>query len=267
LLLDVGDLLDLRVFDTPELSEKVRVNDRGEIALLVGGAVNVKGLTAEQAQGAVEERFRQQNVLREPHVTVFVLEYATQGITVGGEVKSPGVYPWAAKRTLQDFISLAGGVTSEASRTVTVNRRSGEQVITFRLGNASQNSEHDVTIQPGDRIHVGRAGLVYVIGDVGRPGGYPIDNKETITVIQALSLAQGMNKTAKLNAKLIRSAPGGRTATDLPLKKILANQVADPKLQDGDVLYVPVSAGKQFADKGVSAILQSAVGLSIWGWQ
>jgi len=265
LLLDEGDLLDVRVFDTPELSDKFRVDDHGEIILPVGGAVRVQGLTAEQAQTAIAQRFRQGSILRDPHVDVFVLEYATQGVTVAGEVRAPGVYTWVAKHTVLDFISVAGGVTPAASKTVTVSRKDREQVITFQLNNSAQGNGGDIDVQPGDRILVTRAGVVYVVGDVGRPGGYLIENKDTVTVLQALALAQGMNKTAKYDAKLIRNSPSGRTESDLPLKRILANQVTDPKLQDGDILFVPVSGSKQWADKSVTSILQMAVGVVIYG--
>lgn len=268
LTLDVGDLLDVRVFDTPELSEKLRVDDLGQITLPVAGPIKVQGLTVEQAQTAIEQDFRAKHVLRDPHVDVLVLEFATQGVTIGGEVKSPGTYPWVARRTVQDFISTAGGLTASASRTATVTRKNREQIMTFQLRSAGQQSDGaDMEVQPGDHIRVARAGLVYVVGDVGRPGGYLIENNETLTALQALALAQGMNKTAKYDAKLIRSTAAGRVESDLPLKKILANRASDPKLQDGDILFVPVSGSKQFADRGVSAILQSAVGLSIWGWQ
>jgi len=265
LTLDSGDLLNVAVFDTPELSAKLRVDNLGEIVLPVGGAVSVRGLTAEQAQSAIEERLRRKNILRDPHVEVLVLEYATQGVTVGGEVKTPGVYPWVAKHTVLDFISIAGGLTPAASKTVTISRKDREQVITFQLSPAAQEHEGDLEVRPGDRIFVTRAGIVYVVGDVGRPGGYLIENKDTVTVLQALALAQGMNKTAKYDAKLIRNSPSGRTESDLPLKRILANQVIDPKLQDGDILFVPVSASKEWAEKGVTSILQMAVGVVIYG--
>ena len=208
----------------------------------VGGSVKVQGLTAEQAQTAIEERLRQTNILHEPHVEVFVLEYATQGVTVAGEVKLPGVYPWSGKRTVLDFVSLAGGVTPAASKTFTLtHKRPAALVVTAAL---SDTAAPTADVEPGDLIVVTRAGIVYVVGDVGKPGGYLIENKETITVLQALALAQGMNKTAKYDAKLIRNTPAGRTEAALPLKKILANQVTDPRLQDGDILFVPVSGGK-----------------------
>ena len=265
LKLDTGDLVDVRVFDTPELSARLRVDNLGEIVLPIGGAVEVKGLTAEQAEGAIEARLRQQNILRAPHVEVFVLEYATQGVTVTGEVKTPGVYPWLARHTVLDFISVAGGLTPSASKTVTVSRKDREQVMTFQLSPTPGGNGGDIVVQPGDRIVVAHAGVVYVVGDVGRPGGYLIENKDTVTVLQALALAQGMNKTAKYDARLIRNAPSGRVESDLPLKRILANQAPDPKLEDGDILFVPVSGGKEWADRGVTSILQMAVGVVIYG--
>ncbi len=264
LLLDVGDVLEIRVFDTPELSGKFRIDIRGDITLPVGGAVAVKGLTAEQVQAAIEQRFRQREILRDPHVEVFVLEYATQRVTVMGEVKMPGVYPIGAKRGVLDFISIAGGPTPAASKTALLTHRNSlAQAIPVDLSGSLQNPQPQV--ESGDRIVVTRAGIVYVVGDVGRPGGYLIENRNTLTVLRALALAQGLNKTAKLNAKLIRNTPGGRTETDLPLKKIFANQATDPALQDEDILFVPVSGAKQWTEKGLTSALQMAVGVVIYG--
>ena len=109
--------------------------------------------------------------MRDPHVEVFVLEYATRGVTLAGEVKTPGVYPWVAKHTVLDFISIAGGLTPAASKTVTISRKDREQVITFQLSNSAQeNGGGDPEVRPGDRIFVTRAGVVYVVeignGDV-----------------------------------------------------------------------------------------------------
>src|SRR5216683_5554297 len=91
LRISAGDLLDLNVFDTPELSTKLRVDEHGKISLPLAGVLSVSGMTAEQAGLAIEARLRQTDVLKDPHVAVTVLEYATQGVTVVGEVKNPGV--------------------------------------------------------------------------------------------------------------------------------------------------------------------------------
>ena len=139
-------------------------------------------------------------------------------------------------------------------------------MVTVNLAGAHGDElENDVEVQPGDRIVVLRAGVVYVIGDVGKPGGYLIEGKDTVTVLQALALAQGMNRTAKSNGSLIRNTPNGRTETQLALNKILANHAPDLKLQDGDIVYVPVSGAKEWTNKGVTATLQMAVGMVIYG--
>lgn len=265
--LDAGDLLEITTFDTPELSGKFRVDSRGEVTMPIGGAVPVAGLTAEQAGIAVERFLRDRDILKNPHVTVLVLEYATQGVSVLGEVKTPGIYPLEGKHGALDYISMAGGLTPNASKQVDITHRAPPwETLTVNLAGAQGGAlTNDVEIQPGDRIVVLRAGVVYVIGDVGKPGGYMMDGANSVTVVQALALAQGLNRTAKSNGMLIHNSPSGRTQTQLALNKILANQSPDPKLEDGDIVYVPVSGAKDWTNKGVSAALQMAVGMVIYG--
>lgn len=265
--LDAGDLLEISTFDTPELSGKFRVDSRGEVTMPIGGAMPIAGLTAEQAGIAVERFLRDRDILKNPHVTVLVLEYATQGVNVLGEVKTPGIYPLEGKHGALDYISMAGGLTPNASKQVDITHRAPPwETVTVNLAGGNGGAlTNDIEIQPGDRIVVLRAGVVYVIGDVGKPGGYMMDGANSVTVVQALALAQGLNRTAKANGMLIRNSPGGRTQTQLALNKILANQSPDPKLEDGDIVYVPVSGAKDWTNKGVSAALQMAVGMVIYG--
>jgi polysaccharide export outer membrane protein len=267
LRLDAGDLLAITTFDTPELSGKFRVDSRGEVSLPLGGAVRVQGLTAEQVAVAMERFFRDRDILKNPHVTVLVLEYATQGVNVMGEVKQPGIYPLTGKHGVLDIISMAGGLTAYASNSVSITHGAPVwDTVTVNLASAHGNGmENDVEVQPGDRIVVLRAGVVYVIGDVGKPGGFVIEGKDNVTVLQALAMAQGMNRTAKSNGYLIQNTASGRTQTQLALNKILVNQAPDPKLQDGDILFVPLSGAKDWTNKGVSAALQMAVGMVIYG--
>lgn len=169
-VLDAGDLIDVQVFDTPELSGKLRVNGSGAITLPVGGGVVVRGRTADQARVAIEQRFREQNVLRNPHVEVYLIESASQNVTVGGEVRSPGVYPLHGRRTVLDFVSLAGGVNSQASDTVTLlHEHLPAETVNLGL-QRSASPPSQIAVQPGDKIVVERSGIVYVVGDVGRPG-------------------------------------------------------------------------------------------------
>ena len=122
----------------------------------------------------------------------------------------------------------------------------------------------NIDVRPGDTIVVSRAGIVYVLGDVGKPGGFLIENSDRLTVLQAVALAQGTNKTASLNrAKLIRKSDAGRTEMDVLLKKILADKHADQLLADGDILFVP-SSGPKNALRDVESILPSAASAAIY---
>ena len=264
--IDDGDLLEITTFDTPELSGKFRVDGRGYLRLPVGGSVPVQGFTAEQAATAIERSLRDRDVLKHPHVTVLVLEYATQGISVLGEVKTPGIYPLEGQHGVLDFISMAGGLTQAASKVVNITHKAPPwDTVTVNLAGAHGGSlENDVAVQPGDRVVALRAGVVYVIGDVGKPGGYMVDGNG-VTVVQALALAQGMNRTAKSNGMLIRKTASGNQQTELALNKILASKAPDPKLEDGDIVYVPLSGAKDWTNKGVSAAIQMAVGMVIYG--
>ena len=266
LQISAGDLLDLNVFDTPELSTKLRVDENGNVSMPLAGGLPVSGMTAEQARLAIEARLRETDILKDPHVSVTVLEYATQGVTVAGEVRNPGIYPLLGAHGLLDLISAAGGATPNAGKAVTVTHRSdpGHPVVTEVDSKPGSTAGFSVDVRPGDTIMVSHAGIVYVMGDVSKPGGFLIENNDRLTVMQAIALAQGTNKTASLNhAKLIRKADTGRQELPVPLKKILADKAPDLLLADGDILFVPSSAARN-ALVSMGSILPSVAGAAIY---
>jgi polysaccharide export outer membrane protein len=106
---------------------------------------------------------------------------------------------------------------------------------------------------------------VYVLGDVGKPGGYTLDERNSMSVLQGLALAQGLNRTAKQQVSLIHSTSTGPQQESLDLKKILNNRNPDPPLRDGDIVYVPINGAKDWASRGINSILQMAVGVVIYG--
>src|SRR5450432_4151881 len=156
LQISAGDLLDLNVFDTPELSTKLRVDENGNVSLPLAGGLPVSGMTAEQARLAIEARLRETDILKDPHVSVTVLEYATQGITVAGEVRNPGIYPLLGAHGLVDLISAAGGVTPNAGNAVTVTHRSdpGYPVVTNVFSKPGSTAGFSVDVRPGVTIKV-----------------------------------------------------------------------------------------------------------------
>lgn len=261
-----GDLIEITVFDTPELSQKTRVDNHGHIELIVGGSLWVAGLTPTEAALAMEARLRDAKVLRDPHVTVNVLESATQTVTVLGEVKNPGSYPIWGQQRISQIIAAAGGLTSNASHTAALTHKGSSEAAVIQLdGTLNNHSGGDTVLLPGDRIVVSRAGVVYVLGDVGKPGGFVLDDRAPITVLQGLALAQGINRTALLHGSLIHQTAQGPQQEALDFKKILANQTVDPTLHDGDIVYVPLNAVKDWANRGLNSIIQMAVGVVIYG--
>ena len=257
ILIGPGDLLNVVVFETPELSASVRVGQNGEADLPVLGAVHLAGMNTQQASAALESAFRASGLLLNPHVSISESEFASQGATVLGEVRTPGVYPTLGSRRLLDMLSLAGGVSSTAGRLVSIVHRGDREhpeQIALQPTPASIHAQINPVIQPGDTVVVAKAGVIYIIGDVLRPGGILVDNNERLSIIEALSLAGGMNKTAALSqTKLVRKLPAGREQVDLDIKHILLGKQADVLVSDGDILYVPSSIGKTFLYRGVEA--------------
>src|SRR3974390_2574764 len=203
--LGVGDLLDITVYNVPELASKVRVSNSGDVYLPLIDYVHVEGLTQEEAQSLIEKRLSDGGFVRSPHVTIFVDEASSQGVTVLGEVSKPGIYPNVADHKLYEIISEAGGFSAAASRKIAVIRKSQPDPIRIELPrNLADDLSGNIDIQPGDTITVPKAPIIYVVGDVGRPSGLLVDNGQ-LTVLQALALAGGTNRTAKLgSARIIR---------------------------------------------------------------
>jgi polysaccharide export outer membrane protein len=263
-----GDLLDIEVFDTPELSTHVRVTQDGFANLPVIGRIELSGLKADQAARVIEDEFQHRNLLLEPHVTVFITEYASQGATVSGEVRQPGIYPTLGKRRLLDMLAIAGGLSATAGKTVSIiHREDPEHPQNIALqGRPDQlGAQLNPEIFPGDTIVVAKAGVVYIVGDVAKAGGFLVDNNEPLSTAQALSLAGGPNRTASLSrTRLIRKVAGGRQEYVLDLAKLLKGEQADLPLRDGDIIWVPSSQLKTFGYRGIEAAIAITTGLVIY---
>jgi len=266
LMIGAGDLLEVSLYGMPDFKTDVRVSSGGEISLPMLGTVSVRGLSVEQGATLIERNLSEKGIFNDPHITVFVKEYATQGISVLGEVQKPGIYPLLGERNLYDAISSAGGTTPKAGRFVMVTRRNDPQhPLQVPLLSGADSMKNNVTVEPGDTIVVSKAGVVYVVGDVHQPGGFVMENGNDITVLKAIALAQGTNPNAKLDgARVIRKTAEGPQDVPLSLKKIMAAQAPDIQLQADDVVFVPGSAAKSATKRGVEAILQMATGIAIW---
>ncbi|MFZ0319169.1 MAG: polysaccharide biosynthesis/export family protein [Candidatus Sulfotelmatobacter sp.] len=265
LRLGPGDLIEVAVYNVPELATKARIGNNGDVYLPLIDYVHVGGLTTEEAQTLIEKRLEDGGFVRGAHVTIFMDESASQGVTILGEVVKPGIYPVLGDRKLYDLISAAGGFSAVAGRKVSIIRQHDPaSPITVNLPrNLADDLQDNVDIVPGDTISVPRAPIIYVVGDVGRPAGLLVDNG-SLTVLQALALAGGPNHTAKLGAvRIIRKGPVGMTETRVPLKKMLEAKAPDMNLQADDILFVPLSGVRMAAQEAMQTGISAATGIAV----
>jgi polysaccharide export outer membrane protein len=262
-----GDLVEVSVYGVPELATKARVSNDGDLYLPLIDYVHVAGLSLEEAQQVIEKRLDDGGFVRNPHVAIFVDDYSSQGVTLLGEVGRPGIYPIIGERHLFDLFSAAGGLNERASRTVSLTRRSDPDKprIIHLARNMTDAPETNVEVRPGDTIEVQRAPIVYVVGDVGRPSGLLVDNG-SLSVMQAVALAGGPNRTAALNkTRIIRKSdgPNGMTEMTVPLKQMLRAKAPDIPLEANDILFIPVSGSKIAAQRGIetAVALTTTVGI------
>jgi polysaccharide export outer membrane protein len=272
-----GDLLDITVFDVPELVLKVRVDVSGCISLALIGDVKLAGMTVGNAQRLIARELVARQLVKDPQVSIFIEEFATQGITVYGEVNAPGIYPLMGPHHLYDAISAAGGLTLKAGRTVTV-LHAGEtqppEVIALANVNASENPaergpEHgnghgndqgNVPVYPGDTVVVAKAGMVYVLGEVNKPGAFLMEDNTSISVLKATALAGGTTRLASLKGSMIlRKSLAGTAQTRIPLDKIYRGKAADLQLHAEDIVFIPLSNVKNYGAMGLQGAIQAAV--------
>jgi polysaccharide export outer membrane protein len=260
LLISPGDSVHITVLDNPDLDQRARVTDAGEIPVQGIGNVKVAHMSPGDAASAIHDRFVSAHFLNHPQVSVVVEQYATQNVTVIGEVRQPGAYPLSTPRPILDVIALGGGLNEFADRNILVERH-GDQTnpIPYLVSNdAGQAIREQVLVSPGDTVVVPKAGIVYVLGDVNRPGGYTMtDNQSKISLLEALSIAGGAAKTAKLgHARLIRKSD--HSDMEISLGEIEKGKQPDIALLPGDILYVPFSFAKNLVIASSSGIVGAA---------
>jgi polysaccharide export outer membrane protein len=306
------DVLNINVFEAPELNREVRVSASGEISLPLLGSVRAAGLTPRDLEFVLQELLHR-TYMKDPHVSVFVREMQSHPVSVMGAVRRPGVFQIRGSKTLLEVLSLAEGLADDAGDTVIIlrgaalsqeadpstdlsavtdqpspgtqnageakavtsgvnaNQSASESALQVNLKDLleSADSRSNPLVRPGDIVKVTRAGVVYVIGEVRRPGGFALKSNEKISVLQALALSEGLTRTAaKGEARIIRTDQhsGERKETPIDLGKVLAGKAPDPLLEPKDIVFVPNSAAKSTLGRGVEVAAQTLTGLLIFHW-
>lgn len=261
-----GDLLQVNIYDEPELAQTVRVDDRGGADLLLLGNLHLSGLSTTEASNLMEKLLKERDFLLNPSVSVMIAEYQTQEVSVLGEVKKPGTYQVLGARNLLDVLSMAGGVTPYAANKVTIKRRSGEQQVvkTNLVNDPDQMLASEVQLEPGDTIIVPRGGIVYVLGEVQRPGAFVMQDDGSMSMAQAIAMAAGFSQeAAQSKARVVRKAAGGFKEQEINLKRILEGKDPDPGLQAEDIVYVPNSILKGILVRA-PMLMQSAASAAVY---
>ena len=263
-----GDFLDIAEYHTPEFHSTVRVSAEGTITLPLIGEVKLAGKDEQAAARAIEAALLAKGMLLHPLVSVLVTAYVGQDVSVLGEVTHPGVYPFTVHHRLLDLLSAASGLSSNAGRLVNVFHQGDSKTphaVVLDPGGTDTSSDHNPELSPGDTVQVSRAGLVYVVGDVIRPGGFAVDPVQGLTVVQALSLAWGPSQNAAVGkVLLIREQKGGRAMIALNIRRMLRGQDPDQPVQDRDILYVPDSEAKNLLNRTLESAIQSTIGVTIY---
>ena len=266
LLIGPGDLIQVNVMDTPEMEQQVRVTDDGNVQLAYIGSLHVAGETPSAAASMIQGALIEKHVMHRPEVAVRLMELATQDVSILGQVHTPGTYTITTPQTILKVLSLAGGLTESADRNVVVKRnKSGERLKYYVSNNAEQALSDVVMVYPGDTILVARAPMIYVMGDVNRPGAYAITTNDAhLTVLQVIAFAGSASKTAaQSKVRLIRTTEHGQVELPVQLDAIQKGKRPDIALQPNDILYVPFSWMRNVAMSS-SSIGASTAGAAIY---
>lgn len=284
-LIGPEDVITINVFDVPELSKfDAQVANDGSISVPLLGSVKAAGLTQKGLRDELEKEWGQK-YLNHPQVSLYIKDFKSRPVSVVGSVAKPGMIYLTGRRTLVEVLAMAGGLASvgaAAGREVYVERPGGFQdlptvdglkqtapdKVSIELKKLlySQDTKLNIEIEPFDVVTVSRAGIVYLAGAFTRPGGYVLDNKDTITALEAVAMAQGLGANARTaQARIIRrSSSGITTESKIDLKKILEAKAPDVVLADNDILFVPNSNAKAISKSTLASVIGIVSGMVIY---
>lgn len=284
-VLGPDDQLKVWALGMEEITDKpIRIDPSGNIDLAEVGQVHAGGLTVEQLKAALVERLSKQIV--HPRVSIEIVEFGSQPVSVMGAVNHPGVYQLHGRKTLSEALSLADGLRPDSGPHIVISRelRYGSiPLLDSKLDSTGKFSvaivnakeflgglrpSENILIFPHDVITVSAPEVVYVIGEVKKPGEVLLRDRAGISVLQALSSAEGFGLTpAPQDSKIVRTTPGTLERVDIPvdLRKIMAGKAEDIALRPNDILVIPISGPKKLATRLAEAAIQAATGFVIFG--
>lgn len=276
------DLLSLTVYGAPELSRSIRVSSEGFLRLpMLKQAIRSEGLLPEQLELAICSALVEEQILIDPVVTINIMEYASRPISVAGAVRKPLTFQAVGATTLLDAITRAEGLAAGAGPEILVSRKqpgpdgtpiSLVQRIPVKGLIDAADPELNLRLVGGEEIRVPEAGKVFVVGNIRKPGAYPVDDASDTTVLKMLALSEGLTPFAAKQAFIFRreaGAGGSKNEIPIELRAIMDRKSPDVPLQSNDVLYIPDNRGRRVTMSAIERILSfgsaTASGTLIFG--
>ncbi len=280
-LLGPHDQLTLWALGVSEIPDKpLQIDDEGLIDVPMLGRIRASGLTVAEFKQDVIHRLSK--FIRNPQVSISVTELHSRPVSVIGAVNHPGVYQLSNQRSVLEVLSVAGGFTPEAGQAIRVRRNKdsecgplptsveGQPYSTAEINLPelidSRGLQGDLALCPNDVISVPRAEMVYVVGEVQKPGAFPINERASYTVLQALTMAGGLTQIAAPRyTRILRDArSASREEIPIDLRRLLGSKTPDVPLRAGDILFIPNSLAKSASRKAIDTAIQLAIGVTVF---
>jgi polysaccharide export outer membrane protein len=272
----IDDLLGISVYDSPELTRTVRVGYDGAIRLpMVKQRIVVVGLYPADLETAIAAELVKEQILVDPIVTVSVVEYRSRPISVVGAVKAPLTFQATGTVTLLDAIARAGGLADDAGLEILVSSSQPEpggpagkaatlvQRVPVKGLISATDLALNLSLHGGEEIRVPEAGRIFVVGDVKKPGAFPLTDGAESSVLKALALSEGLAPYAANTAYIYRTegGTGGKSEIPIELRKMIERKAPDVPLMANDIVYIPDNSSRRNTLGALKASLLIGTGL------
>ncbi len=265
-VLGPNDQIQIRAPEAEEIDQKpVRIDGDGNINLPLVGRIHAAGMTIQELEVDLVRRLRE--YIREPQVFITPIQFRSSPIYFVGFFARPGIYPLQGQRTLTEMLSAVGGLLPNASRHITITRHEEYgpiplpnavvdpekkiSTVEISLGTLRENINpaENILLQPYDVVSVARSELVYMSGEVVKVGGIELGERDSISILQALSQSGGLGRDAKGDkVRILRPIEGTnrRYKIEIDAKALFDGKGLDVPLLPNDIVYIPRSYSRLF---------------------
>ena len=284
-VLGPGDQIAVHVADMDDMPQgPIHIDPSGLIDLPLVGRVQASGLTVDQLHDELTAKLSK--YVNAPDITINLAGMESRPVSVIGEVANPGIHQLSGPTRLLDVISVSGGLKPDAGPNILVTRdarwgkldggdvvsdpSTGKTTATIFLDSLTKLKDptENILMRPGDVVSIPKGELIYVVGDVKKAGGFVLSTHRTMSVTEAVSLAEGLGPdSASGSARILRPNPNGEgdhTLIPVNVGKIFAGKAPDVKLYADDILFVPHSGFKVGSRRAIEAAIGVSTGILIY---